>query len=379
MTVANTQVLHGVQSVGVSTNFNLEQVFELGKLALYENIEEIPDVEISITKVLDGYALAFHRATLASQGTAVESPSLIARSNVSCDAGIGIFADTDTATSEETSVASMYCSGMFVSSVSYNFPLDGNFTEDVTLVGNNKAWQHAPNYGNTLNSNFDSYNDTLTSARGFGETDAPTGSGSINRRQDLIFGFLTSAAQDSNNAVDASDTTVLPPEVFGVTNSGTNEQDSDGTFGAHLSSITVSANLGRESINELGRKAPYHRFVSFPIEVTTEIEATSHSGDMVSAIEEGIYNTGAGQCDLGGNLKDRTIRIATCEGTRIYCGLKNRLSSVNYTGGDTGGGNVTTSWSFTTFNDMTVMHVNDPHASGSVWWAARATYLTENG
>ncbi|GAH00289.1 unnamed protein product, partial [marine sediment metagenome] len=36
--------IHGVQSVGMTTNFNLDQVFELGQLAIYENIEEIPDV-----------------------------------------------------------------------------------------------------------------------------------------------------------------------------------------------------------------------------------------------------------------------------------------------------------------------------------------------
>ena len=34
----NTVVLHGIQSVGITTTFNLEQVFELGQLAIYENI-----------------------------------------------------------------------------------------------------------------------------------------------------------------------------------------------------------------------------------------------------------------------------------------------------------------------------------------------------
>ena len=28
---------HGLQSVGITTTFNLEQVFELGQLAIYEN------------------------------------------------------------------------------------------------------------------------------------------------------------------------------------------------------------------------------------------------------------------------------------------------------------------------------------------------------
>ena len=48
---------HGVQSVAVTTTFNLEQAFELGQLAIYENIEGVPDIEVTATKVLDGYPL----------------------------------------------------------------------------------------------------------------------------------------------------------------------------------------------------------------------------------------------------------------------------------------------------------------------------------
>ena len=39
-------VAHGVQSIGITTTFNLEQVFELGQLAIYENVEGTPDVEV---------------------------------------------------------------------------------------------------------------------------------------------------------------------------------------------------------------------------------------------------------------------------------------------------------------------------------------------
>ena len=35
-----------------------------------------------------------------------------------------------------------------------------------------------------------------------------------------------------------------------------------------------------------------------------------------------------------------------------------RLSSVNYGGGDAGGGNETVSYTYTTFNDFTVSHIN---------------------
>jgi hypothetical protein len=201
-------------------------------------------------------------------------------------------------------------------------------------------------------------------------------SSGVGRRQHILFtknaGITT---LDSNGMVADYDITVLPPEVFGISNSGTNNADADGVLGAHISSLSVNVDLGRESINELGRRGPYHRFAQFPVEVTCEVQVTSISGDMISATEDGIYTTGTDPCaGKLGNLKNRTIRIATCEGTRIYLGLKNRLSAVNYSGGDAQGGNVNVSYTFKTFNDFTVMHINDPNTSN--WtWASRTGYL----
>ncbi len=42
------EVPFGVQSVSIGTTFNLEDVFHLGQLDAYENVEGIPDVEVSI-------------------------------------------------------------------------------------------------------------------------------------------------------------------------------------------------------------------------------------------------------------------------------------------------------------------------------------------
>jgi hypothetical protein len=39
----------------------------------------------------------------------------------------------------------------------------------------------------------------------------------------------------------------------------------------------------------------------------------------------------------------------------IDLGKKNKLTSVNYTGGDTGGGNATTTFSFQTFNKLNII------------------------
>ena len=56
---AQYKVAHGVQSVGITTNFNLEQAFELGQIQIYENIEGTPDIEVTMEKVLDGYPLIY--------------------------------------------------------------------------------------------------------------------------------------------------------------------------------------------------------------------------------------------------------------------------------------------------------------------------------
>ena len=354
--------VHGAQSVGITTNFNLEQVFELGQLAIYENIEEIPDVEVTLNKVLDGYPLMYCLSS-----TAATTPQLPSRGAEKCIFGMSIFDDTLTS-AQGTADSVVQCSGMFVGSVAYNIPLDDNMNEDMTLVGNDKVWRNdpKPTNPNLPNPTFDG---------AFAALDAPVGLGGVNRRENLILA-TTGVSTDANGMNDDVDVTVIPPDVFGIDADGINRKTNGQDFDVHLSNITVSADLGRESINELGRKGPYFRALQFPIEVTTEIEVTSTSGDMVSATENGIYTTGTDPCDQGGNLVDRTIRVATCEGTRIYLGLKNKLSSVNYTGGDAGGGNVSVTYTFTTFNDFTVMHTNDPNANfDSTLLATRQTYL----
>lgn len=361
---AYTEV-HGAQSVGMSTNFNLEQVFELGQLAIYENIEEIPDVEVTLNKVLDGYPLAYCLAT-----TDAAEPTLPSRSAEKCFFGLSIFDDT-LESAQGTPDSVVQCSGMFVGSVAYNFPLDDNFNEDLTLVGNDKIWLNDPR---PTNPNLPT---PVVFSGAFASLDAPIGTGGVNRRENMVFTYSDNST-DLNGMVADVDCTILPPEVYGISSSGTNEKSNGQDFDAHLSSITVSTDLGRESINELGRKGPYFRSVTFPVEVTCEIEVTSTSGDMISATEVGIYTTGTDQCEDGGNLNDATIRIATCEGTRIYLGTKNKLSSVNYTGGDAGGGNVNVTYTFTTFNDLIVMHTGDPNANfDSTLLATRQTYLRD--
>ena len=370
---------HGVQSVGVTTTFNLEQAFEVGQLSIYENIEGVPDVEVTATKVLDGYPLLYHFAT--NQGTGHEhGPTLAGRSAASCLMALGVWPDTaDSATGIPGQ--QMEASGLFCSSIGYNFPTEDNFTEDITLVGNNKAWiaitgspygeqkkqtwrgcSYLPWSGAVVSGN-------LLSGQ-FDNADAPTGTGGVQRRENMAF---AAALTDMTAANKGFDYCRLPTDIPGVDTSGWMSPKASANE-AHVSNISVSTDLGREDLFELGTRQPYTRPVTFPVEVTCDIEVLSVSGDLVNAFADGCGD-GIGCEGIKDNLSNEVIRLATCEGTRIYLGAKNKLASVNYGGGDAGGGNVTVTYSYTTFNDFTVIHPLDPNGSGAGWWTNRQCYL----
>lgn len=337
---------HGVQSVGVSTTFNLEQVFELGQLALYENIENIPDVEVTCEKVLDGYPLLLH---LATQGAA--AATLIGRSTVDCNVALSIFNDTEENASG-TPVSQVIMSGLVPSSFSYTFPVEGNFTESLTLIGQNKVWK-------TSNFNFSGTPPFPAFTNRFNSLDAPKSlmgaSGGINRRQDLLV-TPTGAGHtfDVNNMLNDPNCSTFPGGVAGirgVTTSGVNWINTEGH--ARIQNITISTDFNREALFELGRFTPFFRYANFPTEVTAEFEVLSTDGDHVDVTEEGAIGAGT-------NLANKTIRIATKEGTRLDLGTKNKLASVNMPGGDTGGGNQTLTYTFSNFNELTVTHYADP-------------------
>jgi hypothetical protein len=317
----------GLQSIGTTTTFNLEQVFELGQLAIYENIEEIPDIEVTMEKVLDGDPLLYHLST-----PNATSSSLIGRSAEQCAVALSIFGETqDSASGIPNSQVTM--SGLYVSSLGYTLPADGNCTESVTLVGNHKIWATG-----VVSGDF-----TFTGAI-YDNTDTP--SSGVQRRQDVIFGSGTNSSTipGGNNAGG----------IPGVTAAGKNLDSPTGNgCTAHVSNLSFSADYGREALNELGHKSPYFRFVNLPVEVSTEIEVISSDGDLVSATEEGVAGG-------GNNLTDHTIIVKLADTTIIDCGTKNKLSNVSYGGGDAGGGNVTTTFSYVTHNDLTITQANDP-------------------
>ena len=375
------QQLHGIQSVGITTTFNLEQTFELGQLAIYENIEGIPDVSIDIEKVLDGYAPVYVLATSvngdgSSSGAngLATAATLIGRSKAQCDFVMAIYKDTDelgynadegAATGGGTHMqpqSHVVCSGVFVNSVSYNVGIDGYATESVTLIGQDKIWyslEATPNFKRGVWAATDRIS-SLDEPKSLTQ-----GSGGVNRREDVLFEYPScprvTAGQHvwTNRDVNGAQSglgTVLPIELPGISASGTNDKASDGNFGCHVQSFNCSTDFGREDIFELGRRGRYHRFVNFPTEATTEISVISTSGDLISATEEGVVDAAN-----GANLNHQTIRLHLREGLIVDLGKKNKLASVSVTGGDAGGGNEEITYSYTNFNDFAVYHPQDPN------------------
>lgn len=335
------QEVRGLQSVGINTTFNLQQVFEIGMISIYENIEGVADVEVTLEKVLDGQPLLYH---LGTQGAT--SGSLVGRSNKKATLALSITDDTNEAASGTPS-ATCVVSGCFVSQVSYKIGTDGNATESVTMVANNKVW----NTGATgkWTPNFEPVDNTGTG------WDADPYNESVN------FSAQRSASGIAQRQHLNMDKSRFPTMIPGITPTGASEGKNElnstlNCYNVSFQSASASANLGREQILELGRKAPYFRYTKFPVEVTADFEVLAKTGDNIEATESGSsfnsYN--------GNNLKDQTIKLVFTEGTVIDLGSKCKMQSANYQGGGTDGNNATVTYSFRTFNDFTIKHPVDP-------------------
>jgi hypothetical protein len=328
--------VHGVQSVGINTSFNLEQAFEYGQIQIYENIEGLPDIEVTVERVLDGYPLLYH---LAASGAT--SSALVSRTKERCNIALGIGKDDENAMSGIPPVE-VWMSGMYFSSLSYSLATDGNCTESVTFVGNHKVW-NIP--ATKLTSNV--IGKLVSYGAGGPGLDQPyaliSSSGGIQRRENVKMNLC-----------------ILPQSIYGVAaNYDAGNAYLNGAPSVHIQNCSISTDVGRDDISELGRKAPYYRSPNFPIEVKCEFDVISISGDWVSAYEEGVSDY-VGTVNEGNNTKQETIKMVLQDGTTFDLGSKNRLASVSYGGGDAGGGNVSNKYSYTTFNDLTITHPRDP-------------------
>lgn len=279
--------LDGVQSLGVTTNYNLEPVYQLGRIAPGDQYENNPEVEVTFTQSMTEGVDAW--SYLMGEG------SLLARQDARGEVHILMYPDSGIADGQQT--ANITIRPAYLQSATFNFPTDGNFTADYTVVGNNKEF-------NSL---------TTADAR---PTEALTG---VRRRNSVSSDSVFTSRDGISGAL---------PE------------------GAKIQNVTISVDLGREEIYELGEQLPFTRYINFPVEVTTEIEVIAASGDKAAIAEASAV------CANEKNVGDQQIVVELCGGAIFDCGSKNRLSSVSQAGGDAGGDNVTYTYSYINYSEF---------------------------
>ncbi len=405
---------HGVQDVSLTSNFTLTPVFELGQAAVYENLEGIPTVEITLSKAIDGKPLLWHLATLDAP-----TPTLMGRTASYCTFQLALWPDTEErcfyngtgsyndatgqygmVTGTDRSVMPIGVITMpkcFPSNLGYTINVTDMATENLSLSGNEKVWARAHKSVKPLPDGSQSLaiSEDIRFCTAFadfqGNDDTPDHL--ISRGHNVMMkpaaamittdanGMVTATAgnADQNGAVTDPDCSVFPIEIPGISMAGTNDVeaninivegpgDPDPKY-ARIQSVSFSVALTRNDVSSLGYKMPVFKSVQLPIAVTTEIavHATTDDGIQVSSFAAACANTSS--------LRNSTIRLALCNGEdrdeddaiqrlrgiRIYTGMKNKLTSVGMSGGNTQGGNVVNTYSYSTNNEFTVLADADPN------------------
>ena len=277
----NGNFVVGAQSVGMTTTFDLEPIFQLGQLDPYDVIPVTPNVEVTISRVLvEGGSTLF-------QG---DFAAVAADNSTTICLSVG----DDTAPVLKSPNFFVFVEEAGLSSVSYKLGTEGAFTEDVTYSANKKK---AGGCSGAVNPGDDKHGIT----------------GQVKMRQYYNGGTLPAAL-----------------------------------VGQRISSITIGASFSRENLFELGRYEPYYKFVNFPVEVTCEFEVIATDLDSIAVAESAVA-----QCASPQDNPKETIVINAC-GNSWDLGDKCRLTSVTYGGGDAGGGNATITYSYSTYNTLTV-------------------------
>ncbi len=387
------EIPRGLQSIGISTTFNLEQVFQLGQVELYEYSERQPDIEITLSKAIDGTKPLFFMVTDPASANDIVGRTATYRADIA----LQIYPDTQfRATGRPQAIVT--ASGCYVSNMSYTFPIDGFVSEDVTLVGNDKIWgamvavsgqtaghDGGQGAGEPLviwpdaqdGSNPNAPEGTPSGVFGHdGNTSAleEGGASELAGGADRFGVIVVGSGVQRREEVDIR-RSVLPMDVPGIitpVQSGIDAAFVNGGFGAqgpgtalgsdqlvidantdfvaeHIQTITVSFSIAREDIFELGSKRPFIKTPDFPLEATTSIEVITAQGDLVDA-------TSDQDCGPDNTQESNTIVLRTCDGLQVDLGDANRLTGVEMGGGDAGGDNMTVTYNYSSFNTFNVSH-----------------------
>ena len=316
----NTHFLEGVQSVGINASYNFEQVFELGLLEIYENVEGIPEVEVTIEKaVLSGVKPLGE--SLSVSVTENPATNIVNMSQATPEIVLHTFPESATTVFNSTpqGTNSLVITSGFLTSYSITGNMDGPSTESLSFTSNNYDWRAAGPSMATLSGN-------------------------------VVSNQVVQKRQNAN--------------PYGY---------------AGLQSWTMSCDFGREDIMELGKKQPITKVATFPLEVTCEEEFLNRN----TTNTNGPDFPGVPECEDVTTATMKRHGFAPCNDTDpdiTVSGLGFRLTSVNHTGGDAGGGNQTVTKSFQTFNSFAINstytnhynHLNSTQVSSTLFTGGNA-------
>jgi hypothetical protein len=360
---------------------------------------------VTLSKVLDGKPLLWHLATL----DAIE-PTLSARTAVYSTFQLGLWpdaedrcywkgggtvtdngdgtGDVENVNEEVMPIGVITCPKCYPSSLGYTVSTTESGMENLTLSGTEKVWARALRSQKILPGNqaaFTIHGDARfnTAFADFKDND-DTPDDRISQGYNVMVSpsaDVTSFDRDKNMAIKDPDCSVFPIDIPGINEYGVNDviarvNDEEGAYQpdpnyARVQSVSFQVQLTRQDKFALGAKMPVFKSVQMPIQVTTEItvSSTTDDGIQVSSFTSACQNTSG--------LRAGTIRLAICNGetdssgdpvvgadvngVRIYAGQQNKLTSVSFGQGGTGGGDVQATYSYQSNNTFTVVAKSDPN------------------
>lgn len=297
----NDVPVEGVQSLTMNTQQDNIVLDQYGSFTVHKIVPNYPEITINVSRIVSSGIDLIYSGTL--------EENINTHSNTMC---LFIGKDTESKLANsplDDETYNVFLSGVSVNSVSYDFSANGNFTEQIELKTYHKLFNKCP----VAKSIF---------------TNLRT-SGTVNRRQHL----------DTADSVIATD--LLPAD-------------------ARISNVSVNANFGIQDIKEFGMNVSnpnnIYRYATLPIITTTSVTAIINGSgldfydiDPVNHPQDPTH-----LCKYSGlNSGIVPLKFVLCSNLELNAGTGS-LTSVEYNGGDTGGGNVEVTLTFESANQFTL-------------------------
>tara|TARA_A100001201_G_scaffold33089_1_gene35644 strand:- start:162 stop:1253 length:1092 start_codon:yes stop_codon:yes gene_type:complete len=314
--------LQNVQSVGVNYSAEAESISDQGRQQQFRSLYAKPEVEITIERNLNHGFTPFYAAT---------TPSTYVGGFLLADGNLGmcgwdgssnlkeykvelVYMDDQDTSARVANIQYKYC---LITNISYSFQVGGPATESITLKTHNLVREGTATVPVT------------------GGTDSGT---NIKRQA-----YIKPSDEDANS-------TVIPTELSSII---TNDEHS-----GLIQSIEASLDISYEELSDQGTWRGANQTTN-PSEQNkwkyvsdVDIE-TSITANLTKSIQQDILMK---DTNFMGTFPkpDREIKLAFTNGASNFfvldLGKRNYLTSISWSGGDTGGGNVT--GAFTYKNDM---------------------------